>query len=669
MTERNILPEPISGIILSGGYSNRFQQSGTLWQDKALQPFYNNETLLEHTIKVLTSFCSEILVMTSNYTQQLQYMQILTNLPKETQNITRIEIDDMNVLCSGPSRGLLSAFNFVSNQLAVVSPIDTPFVYSSIFIDLLNNLGDSSISVPIWSTGKIEPLICAVNVQKIQTIVPFLAFNERSRADDILRLAQSITFLPINPKYNELAEQVFKSINNKQEFDQFKHFSLKENYDLFNTNSIKIVEQLLSNELYDKLTVFFNLTNFQKISNQKIIEGMELSQKLHKNQSNYFAGFLLTFLLRLIKSNGEISSKLINEIIIRCKKLFVLEAEKWEKYNVNFLALHAYLDAFSVIKSSQANQDKKNLQSIISKLRKEMLLKEKEHRKYSFTKLFKDKLPNFINNAKELIRKSEAAYNEQEPKYNTDFLWDHSYRVGQIAYYLAVHEGIDPLIPTLAAILHDAGKFVLGQYHSDDIIEEVHSASIAENILSKEGISKQKIALVKKALLGLYSDKIDCNTNCQIVSDADRLEKLGVFGIANYFTKMTLRGYNLSSGIERSLSRELTYASSAPLTMQTKTGQLLATKRATQTIQFFKDLLLEMEFYNLGKYFIKEFNIDKQTVLLVIPKKCEMCSGKYGITLSTKTGLKCEKLVAIYHCLSCNNNFTIEFCLPLISNK
>lgn len=103
--------------------------------------------------------------------------------------------------------------------------------------------------------------------------------------------------------------------------------------------------------------------------------------------------------------------------------------------------------------------------------------------------------------------------------------------------------------------------------------------------------------------------------------------------------------------------------------MLTKTGKSLALLRKKQTMDYFKELLDEIQFYDLGKFYIKNFELnEKQKIILVIPEKCNNCSGKYVIELTTKTGLKCEKLVANYHCNNCSENYTIEFCLPLIKS-
>ncbi|NHJ47181.1 MAG: HD domain-containing protein [Asgard group archaeon] len=670
MIHHNSVDKPVSGIILSGGFSNRFQQAGTRWQDKALLPVSKDESLLENTINILAEFCTEIVIMTSNLNQQFEYLEIIKKLPITIQNIIRIEMDDLNLLCKGPSRGLLSAINHVNNELVVITPVDVPFIYSKIFLDLLDNLADSSICVPLWPSGKIEPLIFAFNKNKIQAQVPLLAYNEYSRADDIFRLASSINFLPIDLQKVEIAEKIFTSINNPQEYKQIRKLTITKNESLFDKSKLITINRLEHKKSLTELLDYFNQNNFLKLTDRIITEGINYSKKFSEKNDYYYAGYILAFLLRSIIKNIDKTQTKIEELANICIYNFSSEAQNWENHNVKFLALHAYLDGYSISKLIVLDDHQKSLQNKIIKLREDLQLKEKQHNDLSFNSMFKKRLPNFIEKAKQIIRDAETAFNEQSSNFETDFLWDHSYRVGRIAYYIASHEGIDPFIPTIAAILHDAGKFVLGQYHADDISEEKHSSSIAEKLLSEEGLTKSEIKEVQEAITGLYVDQIPNNIACKVIYDADRLDKLGVLGIANYFTKMTLRGTNLSSSIIRSLSRELTYATSAPKTMLTITGKKLAERRANQTLNYFKELLMELQFYGLGKYYVKEFTIkDNQIIQLVIPEKCPKCKSKFVISLNTKTGLKCEKVIANYECLKCDNRYSIEFCLPLIITK
>ncbi|MCK5047697.1 MAG: HD domain-containing protein, partial [Candidatus Heimdallarchaeota archaeon] len=333
------------------------------------------------------------------------------------------------------------------------------------------------------------------------------------------------------------------------------------------------------------------------------------------------------------------------QMVELCIKSFWQEALQWQNRGIRFLELHSLSDAFVIAKMFNL-EDQNELEKEIIKLKELLDLKKKKHELYSLDDMLENKIPLFLDQAMKIIQESEKSFNDDAPRFTTNFLWDHSFRVGKIAYKLALNEGVNPLVPTIAAILHDAGKFVLGKYHDDHVTEEEHSSSIAQKLLVNSGLSKKDVEAVETAISALYNEKLDCNINCKIVHDADRLEKLGPLGIANFFTKMTLRGANLSSSILKNLSRELTYTAAAPKTMQTKTGKDLARTRSQKALQYFEELLEEFAYYDLGRFHIKEFEVDaEQKVTLVIPEKCHKCQGEYSVQLSKDMGIKCEKVI------------------------
>ena len=62
MTRQNSPKQLITGIVLSGGYSTRFQKENEPWVDKALMSF-NGEVLLQRTIRTLSNICDRIVIM------------------------------------------------------------------------------------------------------------------------------------------------------------------------------------------------------------------------------------------------------------------------------------------------------------------------------------------------------------------------------------------------------------------------------------------------------------------------------------------------------------------------------------------------------------------------------------------------------------------------------
>ena len=214
------------------------------------------------------------------------------------------------------------------------------------------------------------------------------------------------------------------------------------------------------------------------------------------------------------------------------------------------------------------------------------------------------------------------------------------------------------------------GKFVLGKYHEGNIAEEELSSSIANTILTEAGFSSTHIAAVLKAINALYNENLSCDIYCRILHDADRLEKLGSIGVANFFTKMALRGTNLSEALLSSLSRELTYALVAPKTMLTKSGKKFARPLSKKSFAFFTELLHELKEWGVGEFIVREVHPrERSKVVLVVPKNCINCKvGNYSLSLTTEQGIKCEKLVATFTCDQCSATYTVQFCLPLITH-
>ncbi|HUU77376.1 MAG TPA: NTP transferase domain-containing protein [candidate division Zixibacteria bacterium] len=657
----------VSGIILSGGSSSRFQLDNEPWQDKALVRLEHNEYLLQKILSTLSSFCNEIIIVVKNKDAEYQYKKSLSDINPTLDSPVKFVKDNPTFLCSGPSLGIITGLNAAKNDFAVIAPVDMPNLSSKIFQELLSNLDSNSLAVPLWeSTGKIEPLVFAIKVKEALLHGSILSLIRRSRADDLHRGIESSKYLVISNLITGKYKRLFASINNRISLFEISNGNLDFPGEIFET-SILITKTRKHNTLKE-LEKILTKYSFLKPSEKTIKEIIFLADQLEEFEHYFYSGLILYNLLELIKNSDEKLNEKYKQIIAEnCINSFISEANYWNNKGITFLEFHSYLDARSASRICNNLEKVKELTPKINNLMEKMNLQKKEHKNYDFNSTLKNRLPTFLEKVKVIIKKSEQAFNEKSPPLNTDFLWDHSYRVGKIAHKLALSEGANPLIPTLGALLHDAGKFVLGNYHLDSISEEEHSANLAHQLLKDEGLSKDEIQEVLVAIRGIYDDSLECNQNCKIIHDADRLEKLGPLGIANFFTKSTLRGVNLSSAVITSLSRELTYAYMSPKTMKTESGKKLAEIRSKMTIDYFISLLEELRTFDIGSYSLKYFSDKKYgEFILVIPEKCTKCQGEFLIDLSSEKGTKCEKLVANYSCNTCNEGFKVQFCLPLI---
>jgi molybdopterin-guanine dinucleotide biosynthesis protein A/HD superfamily phosphodiesterase len=668
MTHKNSPKQPITGIVLSGGYSTRFQKENEPWVDKALMSF-DGEVLLQRTIKMLSNICDRIVIMVKFDDRKLIYQKYIDELSEELKAKVFIAKDNNRFLCNGPTLGIISSLDFVENDIAIVVPADLPLLTDKILTDLLAGLGSNSMVVPYWhTTGKIEPLVFACKLKSVQTMAKILSQVKRSRADDLHRAFSSINFLSFSSKQDSEIDEIFTSLNDRTKLTKLSKVKVSQLEGIFDPSNSQIINKHLDEDLIKEIEVFLKKYNLLRLQEESFSKSLELSKKLIAQKMYFVAGiFLFSVLSGTSLNESKNKENMQYQLIELCLESFKQETSQWQEKGIRFLELHSLSDAAMIAKMFD-HPSLLDFERKIIKLKELLNLKKKKHDEYSLDAMLESKLPSFLNQANEIIQESENSFNEDSPTFSSNFLWDHSLRVGKIAYKLALEEGINPLVPTVAAILHDAGKFVLGKYHSDNVTEEEHSSSIAQKLLENSGLTNVDIVSVKVAINSLYSEKLDCNINCKIVHDADRLEKLGPLGIANFFTKMTLRGANLSSSILRNLSRELTYTSAAPKTMLTRTGKQLAQTRSQKAVNYFMELLDEFAYYDLGRFHVKEFEVDaKQTITLVIPEKCQKCNGAYSVQLSKEMGIKCEKVIATYSCNKCEQQYKTEFCLPLIA--
>jgi putative nucleotidyltransferase with HDIG domain len=294
-------------------------------------------------------------------------------------------------------------------------------------------------------------------------------------------------------------------------------------------------------------------------------------------------------------------------------------------------------------------------------------------------KLLESRFPGLHARIEKSLVESEKRYNGQTQQPPSQFLLEHTQHTAAIAHKLALAEGIDPFLPVLVALYHDAGKFHEGQYHNDKVPEEEHAAMLAGPMLAEYGVERADIDAVLQGLRGLYDDRLECAPASRIVQDADRLDKLGALGVGAFFTKATLRGRGLIDALVQSLSRELTYALAAPRSMFTEAGRLLARWQSAKTVAFFDDLLSDLENCGIAAFERRTLVVEgdfrtrdgacvqETEVTIVMPAACPECEAPIGLTHRRERGVKCETLKARLACKACDYTREISFCLPVFA--
>jgi len=287
--------------------------------------------------------------------------------------------------------------------------------------------------------------------------------------------------------------------------------------------------------------------------------------------------------------------------------------------------------------------------------------------------------PGLHASIERLLVEAETQYAAQNGQTPSEFLLEHTRRVAAIACKIATAEEVDPFLPVLVALYHDAGKFHEGAYHKDAVPEEEHAARLAEMMLAEFRLARNDIEAVVGALRALYDARLPCVGPCRIVQDADRLDKLGALGVGAFFTKAALRGRSLIDALSQTLSRELTYANAAPRSMFTTTGRKLAAEQAPKTVAFFDQLLDQLEGWGIATFERHLIVLDEEfrtrdgamarriEVTVAMPTVCPECGGKLALTHRREQGLKCERFIAYFSCSGCGYSGGTSLCLPVLA--
>ncbi|MEA2070348.1 MAG: HD domain-containing protein, partial [Asgard group archaeon] len=565
------------------------------------------------------------------------------------------------------------AFKEVCYDKVLVVPVDMPNLTREILQALIKELDNSWFVAPYSSSlRKVEPLVYAFKADHFIHHSELLSAIHTTRADDIHRIFEHCTFLAFTKQIEDYLPKIFENINTLEDLRNFSKIKIPTNSSIYNkTNSIIIQKErdldLLSSliKLFSKMDSPFSS---KTISHKHIVKIVDLL--VRKKYFLYAIKLLQKYYMMCIDvNNSEKNNQKKRKSILQ--KLFSItstEQQYWEKKHNELLAYHTIMDLISFCQkyNSVKNESLQKLLTFKRVYEERLNLNKKPYKTKSIENLLSNRLPSLLPEIHSVLQKAEITFNKKSPVYETDFLWNHTFRVAKIAYFLAQREGIDPLIPTLSALFHDTGKFVLGDYHKNDVPEETYSASIAKKLLEKHNFAPKKIEEITRILSLLYRDDVELPHIAKIVLDADRLDKLGALGIANFFTKGALRGQSLNELLLNSLSKELSYSYTAPKTMQTKTGREIAKIRKERTIEFYRQLLEELSFFGIKKYIIRKIPYKNTHLLILIPESCHRCQGNFSLQLSTKEGIKCQKIIATFKCTSCDEKFEVAFCSPVI---
>ncbi len=280
--------------------------------------------------------------------------------------------------------------------------------------------------------------------------------------------------------------------------------------------------------------------------------------------------------------------------------------------------------------------------------------------------------PGLVEKIREKIENAEKEFDGDGGE---SYLWEHTLMVSSVAGIISKKEQIDPVPVILSAFFHDSGKFVKGNYHSNDIPEEEDSIKVAKEIMEKFDIDKTLIEKVVNSLKSLYFEGSVRNLIADIIHDADFLSKSGPVGIPVYFSKGVLRRKSLINWLIDTASKEITYNFHLEPNMRTSKGKEIASSNSKFTLNFFNTLFSDLKTKEIAHFKILTEDVRTEKypngieIKLAIPETCPECSSSLELKKKQEKGIKCEKMLAAINCKSCSYSKEIFFCIPEITRN
>jgi molybdenum cofactor guanylyltransferase len=189
--------EPVTGIILAGGKSNRF---GT---DKALYP-YHGKRMVEYAIEILRPICSEILLS--------------TNKPGDFIFTGLKPVADIYTGC-GPLGGIHACLLQSQNEHNVVIGCDLPELQTDLFRKLLNHKTGFQVVIPVHN-GLKETMAAYFHKRAIVILEEALKNNQFKLTDAIALLQTHFLNIEKMPFYSDI---LFSNVNTKEDIIHQNH--------------------------------------------------------------------------------------------------------------------------------------------------------------------------------------------------------------------------------------------------------------------------------------------------------------------------------------------------------------------------------------------------------------------------------------------------------------
>jgi molybdopterin-guanine dinucleotide biosynthesis protein A len=197
---------PSAAIILVGGRSRR------MGRDKAFLPLPGNNgiTFVQHLASLLTSQCSQVILVARDALQAADYM-----LPG-----VRIITDRISDI--GPLMGIYSGLSAVHSSHALVTAVDMPFLQPDVVAFLLSQPLDDALLVPV--VNDIPQVLLAVYPRSILQEVEDRLQAGRRDPRSLLDVAKVRYIAEAQLRKVDPQLQSFVNINTSEEWEHYQYF-------------------------------------------------------------------------------------------------------------------------------------------------------------------------------------------------------------------------------------------------------------------------------------------------------------------------------------------------------------------------------------------------------------------------------------------------------------
>jgi len=190
-----MIKEDITGIILSGGKSNR------LGYEKGLTEL-NGQPLIAYSIEILKPVCNKIIISANNHLEEYASFGF--------------EVVEDEIKSIGPMGGVLTCLKKSVTRYNYILSCDTPFIPSVLFPFLLNKIENFQAVIPEHQGSLFEPLSAVYATNVIWELQHCVENDNYKMTDFLEKVNAKKVFIDAHlPFYTD---DMFMNMNTKNDF-------------------------------------------------------------------------------------------------------------------------------------------------------------------------------------------------------------------------------------------------------------------------------------------------------------------------------------------------------------------------------------------------------------------------------------------------------------------